>query len=164
MIEKIYRSELFNRLIDMYAPKHLIEDAKQHIILILAENSDKKLKEIEEKNYLNYFIIRIIKNQLLSSSSPFYRTFRKQIEYDKIEHLYDDVDDSVIDEKIENENRLKKINTLLEELHWYDSTLYKLKYFEGKSYNDLVSETKIPRISLWTTITNVHEYIKKNIK
>jgi len=162
IIEEIYTSEIFNEIINKYSHPNYIDDAKQEIILILIDLGDEKLKEIKEKKYLTFFIIRIIKNQLASATSPFYTKYRKhRFDEKDLEYLIDESDDD-IGEKIEFEENLEKLDTFLDQLHWYDRTLWELKYKEDNSYNQLVEMTKIPRISLWTSITQTTNHIKKN--
>ena len=60
------------------------------------------------------------------------------------------------------------IESLLDELYWYDREMFKLYHFgeiNGKRYTlqSLADKTGISRRSIFTTIKNVKTYIKKRI-
>lgn len=52
-----------------------LADLSQSVYLILLEYDEAKLVELWEKDALGFFIARIISNQFLSKTSPFYRLF-----------------------------------------------------------------------------------------
>ena len=54
-----------------------LEDLAQSVYLILLEYDEAKLVDLWETGALGFFIARIIANQYLSTSSPFYKLFRK---------------------------------------------------------------------------------------
>ena len=54
---------------------HLQEDIEQDLILALLEYDNDKMNAMYEENHLNAFITRILQNQLISSSSYFFRTY-----------------------------------------------------------------------------------------
>lgn len=55
----------------------ILSDLAQVIYLALLEYDDDKIVELYTKGQMNFFLVRIIKNQWLSSTSPFYRVHRK---------------------------------------------------------------------------------------
>lgn len=61
------------------SPKYS-NDLTQEVYLILLQYNREKIVEMYENNQLNFFITRIIKNQYYSSTSPFYKLYKKQYE------------------------------------------------------------------------------------
>lgn len=55
----------------------ILADLAQMIYLALLEYDDDKIVEIYEQGQINFFLVRIIKNQWLSTTSPFYHLMRK---------------------------------------------------------------------------------------
>lgn len=75
------------------SPKYF-DDFVQEIYLILLEYDQEKLQAIYEKGDINFFLTRIIKNQWCSTTSPFYRKYRKYYEYaDENKNNYINMDD-----------------------------------------------------------------------
>ena len=60
-------------------------------------------------------------------------------------------------------NKLEQIDCILDTLHWYDSELFKLYYYEGNTLDSIAAKTKISRNSIFTTIDKVREIIKKEL-
>lgn len=72
--------ELINRCVDCQFSKskrefQFKEDFKNDLIIILNDYDNEKLNEIYEQGHLNAFITAIIRKNLYSSSSNFYRTY-----------------------------------------------------------------------------------------
>lgn len=57
------------------------DDLVQEVLMILLEMDYSKVEEMYKNKQLNFFLTRIIKNQYLSTTSPFYKKYRKQYEY-----------------------------------------------------------------------------------
>lgn len=75
------------------SPKYF-DDFVQEIYLILLEYDQEKLEAIYEKGDINFFLTRVIKNQWCSTTSPFYRKYRKYYEYaDENKNNYINMDD-----------------------------------------------------------------------
>lgn len=57
------------------------DDLVQEVLMILLEMDYSKVEEMYKNKQLNFFLTRVIKNQYLSTTSPFYKMYRKQYEY-----------------------------------------------------------------------------------
>lgn len=55
----------------------LLQDLSQIVYLILLEYDESKIIEMSESGALRGFIIKVIKNQYLSTTSPFYKQVRR---------------------------------------------------------------------------------------
>lgn len=82
MINKIANEKLVEDICKNIgvSPKYM-DDLVQEIYLILLEYDQEKLQAIYDNDQINYFLTRIIKNQWCSTTSPFYRKYRKYYEH-----------------------------------------------------------------------------------
>ena len=76
-----------NRLINLVDPEHLRDDLRQEMALALLSIPEEKISEIWASNGLIGFSIKIITNMAFSSTSPFYKKFRKN-DYQKALEYY----------------------------------------------------------------------------
>jgi len=87
IIEFIYNHPDINRLISNVDPDHLRDDLRQEMALALLSIPNDKISEIWASNGLVGFAIKIITNMAFSSTSPFYKNFRKN-DYKKALEYY----------------------------------------------------------------------------
>lgn len=87
IIEYLYNHVDINRLINSVDPEHLRDDLKQEMALALLSMPNDKIGEIWASNGLVGFTIKIITNMAFSSTSPFYKKFRKN-DYQKAIEYY----------------------------------------------------------------------------
>lgn len=63
---------------NMRVEKEYYDDLVQEVYLILMTGyTEEKLQEAIDKNQINYIVTKILKNQWFSSTSPFYRNYKK---------------------------------------------------------------------------------------
>lgn len=55
----------------------ILSDLAQIIYLALLEYDERRIVDMYNSEQINFFIVRIIKNQWLSTTSPFYHLMRK---------------------------------------------------------------------------------------
>jgi len=55
---------------------HLLDDLVQDINLILLSQMSETIESLHETNQIEYFVARVVVNQVLSTSSPFHTTYR----------------------------------------------------------------------------------------
>jgi hypothetical protein len=137
----------------------LSEDLYHYCLIILLEYDRVKMDEIVRKNHVKYFFISILLKQWNSSTSPFYKHYRKStaqsVEYFEIYDFIDEEYDHEIDEKI------AFIKEELKNESWYTQQVLKLKGEDGLSYGDINKLTKIPRSSLFGTVDNFRKKIRE---
>ena len=95
MIDKICNDGIVESIIKNLgvSPKYA-DDLIQEIYLILLEYDREKIIEMYNNKQLNFFLTRIIKNQINSVTSPFYRKYRKFYEMtDENKNNYTHMDD-----------------------------------------------------------------------
>lgn len=81
-VEKIVYKMLKDSKNPFDAPYDLVQD----IYLTLLEKDDELIEELYGKGELGYYILRIVRNQLLSKNSPYYYRYIKELaSYEDIE-------------------------------------------------------------------------------
>lgn len=143
-------------------PPDLREDLKQELFIVLCEMDEEKLIEISEKRQLKFYAVRIMLNLIQSKTSPFYYKYRKNVvqEFNSNTHT---VIDSNFDER-RHEQMIKKVAAELEVLHWYEKDLFNLYMESGCNAAELSRDIGIPKRSIYQTIKNVKDKIKRRIQ
>ena len=79
---------------------HFLDDLVQDVCVILLTQNKESIMTIHEQGHFNFYVARIIANQVLSSTSPFHKKYRLKLpkvdlseeDYNnKIDKLWDDV-------------------------------------------------------------------------
>lgn len=80
IIEKLYKENFIQNIIKKYTTKLNFEDEEdvsQEIYLIILEMPEEEIVRLFNNNQLNFYIVKIIKNQLLSTTSMVYKLYLK---------------------------------------------------------------------------------------
>lgn len=80
IIEKLYKENFIQSVIKKYTTKLSFEDEEdvsQEIYLILLEMPEEEIVQLFNNNQLNFYIVKIIKNQLLSTTSKVFKLYLK---------------------------------------------------------------------------------------
>lgn len=159
------------------------DDLYAEIILIFMKMKNSKLNKLYKKGgkQFNYYFASIAKNQLHSSTSPFYKKYRKDLD----DNLNIDTNDLFYTEDDEYEN--VEVEPTLQvhewdvpyedqvailydqvkhELHWYDRSIFEMfvqRYNEKGTIRRIAEETGIPEQSVGNTIRNVRALLKSRI-
>jgi len=122
--------------------------------------------EIVNSGGCEFYIIRIMLSQWRSTTSPFYKIYRKNVcQIDLDSYLErNDVADEIAQSTEQIELTANEIQLELRNLGWYDQTLFKLYCEGGKTISSLARETSIPRTSISLTINRVKRHIRSKIK
>ena len=126
-----------------------------------------KLEFIKQDGKLFFFVARIMANMYHSKTSTYYYKIARF--YDK--HTLQDctkMQKFIFTNDTQQQENIELIESILDELYWYDRELFKLYYFgelDGNKYTlqSLANKTGISRRSIFTTIKNVKKYIKERI-
>jgi len=156
-IKEVYLSPQIDALIKSVRPDHLQDDLRQEMALALLSIDCEKISEISASNGLMGYAIKIVTNMAFSSTSPFYKKFRKK-EYDNaINYLRSLVILPELDIKLAKvaDNRLKE-KYQEDELQAHESILF-TKYVELRSCKKVADFYNIPE-------KHVKDVIKKTKK
>lgn len=185
VIEALFIGKNFNDCIAKMDPAHLRDDLKMEVIAIVCEWPDEKIMALHQEGKLEFFVVRVILNQIQSSTSPFYNKYRRPVygygditskenwfneegssspllrsNLQKIaEHTELITDPQELEDRITRENREDLAIGEIENLHWYSATLVKL-YLKKGNYRALQEATNIPYISCYKTIQKSFKELK----
>lgn len=102
IVEAVAKSRLVERTIRRFAKVDVLTadlcDLSQMVYLVLLEYDEDKIKELWERNEMNFFIVAIVRNNLVSSTSAYYRQIRK------FQDTTSNIDDYVAAERRREEN------------------------------------------------------------
>lgn len=85
-----------------------------------------------------------------------------EITDDNFKGMYEDSLDN-IQEKEEEEALFERVENLVEDWYWYDKGIFNLHYHRGMSMRQIAKETKISLSSIFNTLKNAKEVIRKEI-
>ena len=82
VVDIIAREHLVERIVNKLLsssknPFDCPEDLIQEIYLLLLEKGDKLIVDLYERGELAYYLLRVVRNQLLSKNSSYYYTYIK---------------------------------------------------------------------------------------
>lgn len=144
IIESIYLNPQIDQLIKSVHPIDLQDDLRQELALTLLTIKCDKITEIWNSNGLIGFSIKIITNMAFSSTSQFYKKFRKN-DYDKaINYLKSQLKLPELNPKfakIANERLIAKF--ALDEMQAHEAILFN-KYVELRSCKKVSDYFNIP--------------------
>lgn len=80
VVEKLYKDGTVDRIIykllsSSKNPFDCPEDLIQDVYLLLLEKGDKLIVDLYERGELAYYLLRVVRNQLLSKNSPYYTKY-----------------------------------------------------------------------------------------
>ena len=142
------------------------QDLTQEVYIIMLEYNQEKLQTIYDNGHLKFWVARVMLNQYLRSSSPFKKKHHTYLKDENaiVGDLMHDNSESDISDKIVLEQRLELVNGIMNDLHFYDKTLFKVYYETDHSIRSLAEATGISTTSIFHTIKNVRNYIIDEVK
>ena len=163
-----YLIENYNKLKDMAynIGGQQSDDLLSFIIEELYRCDQERINEIIENKQMTFYIVRVMLNQFNSKTSRYYYKYNRYYEYHItgiIESISPDNVEFQIEKKEQFEKRLKWVQKKLKDLHWFDSTLFKIYYLDSHSLNTLTKATKIPRATIYKVIKRVKKHLKNEI-
>jgi aspartate/glutamate racemase len=144
IIEFIYNHKDINSLINIVDPEHLRDDLRQEMALALLSIPDEKIIEIWASNGLVGFTIKIITNMAFSSTSPFYKKFRKNDYQKALEYYRSQIKLPELNTNFANIAKKRLANKYQEdELQAHEAILF-TKYVELRSCKKVADFYSIP--------------------
>lgn len=144
------------------------DDFKQNLSLMILEYNNVKLNLALSSNYLTFLIIRIIKNTN-NDTSPFWKETKnsgqpkskKTIEFNY--NITISTDEYDYEEDIKLEMWSKKVDSILNNYHFYYTELFKL-YRSGMTYRQIESATGIKYQSVRLAVLKTIGMLKKDLE
>lgn len=189
IIEQLFTGKNFNDCINKMEPDYLREDLKMEVALIVCEWSEEKIVGLHDRKELEFFVVRVILNQIQSSSSPFFKKFRqtsvdvvyeenrKEDFYTALEHYnrmpgkrehentavftpsFIEEEGQTMDRQVREDMEDKALREI-ENLYWYNAELVKLYMLHG-NYRAIELQTGIPFVSCYHTIRKSFKELKQ---
>lgn len=78
-IKYIIDNKIVEGLINDYLIDSFKDDLIQEVYMVLLEHNQSKLQQLIDKKQIRFYIARIIKNMYFSSSSNFYRMYKRPL-------------------------------------------------------------------------------------
>ncbi len=160
----------YNKLLDIaknICKTDYVEDLLHEALFATLCYPEEKIQFIKKDGKLFFFVARIMANMYHSKTSTYYYNIARF--YDK--HVLQDctkIQSFIFTKETTKQDNIILIESILDELYWYDRELFKLYYFgeiNGNKYTlqSLADKTGISRRSIFTTVKNVKNYIKKRL-
>lgn len=189
IIAQLFTGKNFNSCIAKMEPEYLRDDLRMEVIAIVCEWPDDKIIGLYERKELDYYVVRVILNQIQSDSSPFYKKYRRALiayEEHSMEQLYHVLyEGNSIPDLRQKDTRSASVPSFLEEqeemeqrraaeemeedalrevgeLYWYNAELLKLYAVHG-NYRALERVTGIPYVSCYHSIRKSVKEIQQKI-
>ena len=140
----------------------LTDDLFQHCIeVILTDKNQEKILVMAETNQLHYYFVSILIRNYNSSTSRFHYQYRKPIENFTDKDVYSiDIEQDDYDHSLEP--KIEFIEENIKDLSFYDKKMLEYYYYDGMSYQQISDLTRIPKTSVWNTVTKTIKKIKEN--
>ena len=143
------------------------EDLLHEALYATLRYPEDKIEFIKNDGKLFFFVARIMANMYHSKTSTYYYKIARFYDMHTLQDCTKMSKFIFTNDTAQQEN-IELIESILDELYWYDRELFKLYYFgelDGNKYTlqSLADKTGISRRSIFTTIKNVKTYIKRRI-
>jgi len=140
------------------------DDLLQEVMVQLYEKNEIVLHNYEDDT-IKYYIIKILKINWYSKTSPFhYRVRKESSNYTELSpHLVNSTTDDMETEAKEYEELLKSVEEQFAELTWFNKRLFEL-YLTLGSLKRVSTQTGIPVASVGRYIREIKNEIKINVE
>jgi len=172
ILNDLFESKDLNRLIkSKLAPRNCLqhlEDFKQDLYLALLEKEDSLIIDLHQTNKLQFYAVRIVLNQINSTSSPFYKTY--------ISNQEDTNQDLKVIPQEDEDDIFNTFDVLTycnkySVLSWYELNMLSIYYQLGEysdvenkaTFRGIEDEYNIDHISIYKTIQGAIEKIKEHV-
>ncbi len=192
VIAALYTGKNFCDCISKMEPDYLREDLKAEVISIVCEWPEEKILKLHEDKALEFYVVRVILNQIQSKTSPFFRKYRnffvqfdtgnweirdniELFEYEqgevmwskggydkKMELIYANSQSDNLKERQTREALEDITIEQINTLYWYDAELLRL-YMRLGNFRAIEKETGIPFISCYKNIQKSIVTLRKRL-
>jgi hypothetical protein len=137
-------------------------DLLQDVAVVICEKSPEELEKLNE--YFDFWVSRVIMNMASKTGTTGKITNkRKKLIVDYIvEKDVENLEETLSDYNHNIDKRHKQIETLLDEMYWYDRDMF-YTYLECGSLRKVEAVTNIPYSSVFSTVNKVKKHIKEKI-
>ena len=131
---------------------HFIDDLVQEVCIILLEQNKESIMTIYEQGHFNFYVARVIANQVLSSTSPFHKKYRLKLpKIDLTEEEYNPLADKIW---LDAKHLLTK----------KQKAIINLKYVYCLKVTEIASIIGVSTRKIYKDLQVINKILKKNIK
>ncbi len=173
-----HKAEFINKFIYKMIPNvRDAEDFFNDLFIILADKDFNKIKTIYDNDEMSQYLYVIIRNNLQSTSSRYYYTYRKPVGSDYNEETdFRLSNDSIDKDRILNElqddykrlmSRIKKHldnEVIKNPKFFYDKKVFEMYYEDDNTFRGLGELLDIPMSSIYNTVTRSRTRLVKRFK
>lgn len=163
------KGSIYDQVIDnIIAPNFHHKDELISELALQFHSQEKNIIKALDGGYFKYLFIRIIKNQVHSSTSPFHKNCRTQSNnaFDISESFLDiEEDDFELNDKMLKEEQRLMLEQAVKTIKttWFEMEMFNLYYKENKTYRQIEEEYNLDHVLVFLTVKKVKEKIKKQI-
>jgi hypothetical protein len=154
IVEKVYKSQWFNEVIDKMQPEQLQQDLKQEVIMVLLELGEQRITQMEADGMLKFYTIRTILNMIKSDRSKFFTMFRN---YEEIPDIKEQANEDYLEMPDIDLNTI--FDNTREQLYEKDM-LFHYCYSFDRNALAMSRGTGIPYKTIIRTLTNAKNKVK----
>ena len=126
ILDNLFRSPIIDdMLFNITGGNDLRHDLKSELFIILMEMPEQKIITAWKNHWLNYLCVNILKKQWRSSTSPFYKKYRKDWGGESLFEVIEELDDFDYD-------TLDKVLKIVDGLPLVEKELFQMRYKLGK--------------------------------
>lgn len=169
LTEVCQKGSIYDQVIDnIITPNFHQKDELLSELAIQFHSQEKNIIKAIDGGYFKYLFIRIVKNQVHSSTSPFHKNCRTQSNnsFDISESFLDlEDDDFELNDKLLKEEQQSLLEHTLKQIKttWFEIEMFNLYYKQNKTYRQIEQELGIDHCLIFLTVKGVKEKIKKQI-
>jgi RNA polymerase sigma factor (sigma-70 family) len=169
ILTDLFRSKDLANCIAKMEHRHLHDELKSELFLVLSALPYEKVIEMKEQGYLNFYVFRTIANMINSNTSRFYKVFRQSglnsypVEY--CGHSTAETPEALElrkEAELREEQDLEDMDKVISGMHWYHAEILKL-YLKENSIRKVAKKLDIPASSIHETVTKCKEIIRKRL-
>ncbi|MAN62519.1 MAG: hypothetical protein CMI60_11310 [Parvibaculum sp.] len=170
--QRFFQKE-YDRLQDicrMYVGTELGDDLMQDLCIMVLGDKPDKFDDICQRGELWYYLVRTIKINAFSKTTPFYTKYKKHHDYiDKnwygIEHKLPDTHETYDDNTDQwTQERLGTIQLVLKDIPWFEAELFKIYYLHEHTLQSLSDATGINKNTINKGISRAKRKVRRHLK
>jgi len=146
------------------------EDLAHEIMILLLTGNREKMNSLVEKKKIKFYIIRATINQYRSTSSPYFKKYRKETTLKRKqdatirEHLTHLKNQDLTPSKNYNEEVLEFIDEKLNDVEWFEKNCFAIYYGDELTLDAMSELTGISRNTLYRAIRDTRNYLQDEIE
>ena len=137
------------------------EDLAHEIMILLLTGNREKMNSLVKNKKIKFYIVRATINQYRSSSSKYFKKYRKET---TLKHLLHQVNLDLTPSKNYNEEVLEFIDEKLNDVEWFEKNCFAIYYGDELTLDAMSDLTGISRNTLYRAIRDTRNYLQDEIQ